>query len=100
VYDRRRSRSSPDAPPADLLRDLWLAKKLLELVCSFGLASVAHKYTSTLDVLAWSTSMEEASASQKSCRAEFMEAARRELGIQGPHLYRTSGADVVGEDVL
>jgi hypothetical protein len=69
---------------------LWLSKKLLELVCSFGLASVAHKYTSTLHSLV-SSSAGGSSARQKEYRAEFMEAARNELGIEGPRLYPATG---------
>jgi hypothetical protein len=87
VDDRTHGRPSAEAELDDRLHALWLAKKLLELVCGFDLASVAHKYTSTLHSLAWSTSIDEPSASQKKYRAEFMEAARRELGIQGPRLY-------------
>jgi hypothetical protein len=94
VDDRTHGRSTADAALDDRLHALWLAKKLLELVCSFGLASVAHKYTSTLHTLAWSSSTDKASASQKEYRAEFMEAARRELGIQGPRLYPSTGTGI------
>lgn len=87
VVDDRMHRVPPDdASVHDLLHALWLSKKLLELVCSFGLASVAHKYTSTLHSLASSTAGG-SPARQKEYRAEFMEAARNELGIDGPRLY-------------
>jgi hypothetical protein len=82
-----------DAATDDLLHSLWLAKKSLELVCSFELASIAHKYTTTIHTLAWSTTLPERSAQQREYRAEFMEGARRELGIQGPRLYRSTKTD-------
>jgi len=87
VEDRIRGRSPGDSVD-DLLHPLWLAKKLLELVCGFDLASVAHRYTSTLHTLAHAAAPDGPAAGWKEYRAEFMEAARRELGIRGPRLYR------------
>jgi len=91
VVDDRMHGRSPTAAVDDLLHSLWLSKKLLELVCSFDLASAAHRYTSTLHDLAQSPSIAGPSAAQKECRAEFMEAARRELGIDGRRLYPPTG---------
>lgn len=82
VVDARSHGQAPAAgavDPHDLLRALWLAKKLLELVCSAGLVSAAHQYTSTLDSLVWSLPEAGLSTTQKAYRGEFMDAARGEL---------------------
>lgn len=81
-----------DSDAVDLvLHNLWLAKKLLELVCSYELASAAHTFTSTLENLARSRPAG-LTERQRADRAEFMEAARRELGISGPRLYPIGSA--------
>jgi hypothetical protein len=85
VDDRRRGQPPPPSLD-DLLHELWLAKKVLELVCGHELASAAHRYTSGLHAAAEG---EEAPAgAPKRERGDFMEAARRELGIDGPRLYK------------
>ena len=80
---------------------VWLAKKISELVCSGTLAQAAQDYTRALNRA--SQELRAPSASQRSpalsireqqLRAQFMEAARRELGYAGePLLRRTHAAD-------
>lgn len=94
VDDRGMSLSTARVAVGNLVHALWLSKKLLELVCGFELASVAHKYASTLHTLAQAPSIDQASAGQHEYRAEFMEAARRELGVQGPRLYRSARGSI------
>lgn len=97
VIDRRiRDGLPPSASSDDLLSALWLAKKMLELICSNELASAAHRYTSNLDTLDRSPELSEASADQRRYRGEFMEAARRELDIQEPPLYQRGAPHVTG----
>ena len=73
----------------DHLHDLWLAKKSCELVCSADLAQAAHDYTLTLHGLLRSESASEEPAAKRERRYAFMEAARRELGVDGAPLRRS-----------
>lgn len=88
VYDRPHGTQPVDGVVTEQLHALWLAKKLLELVGSADLASVAHRYTSTLHSTVHTPSAEMRDR-MKQCRGEFMEAARRELGLSGG-LYRAA----------
>jgi hypothetical protein len=89
----------------ELMHAVWLAKKIIELVCSGTLAQAAQDYT--LELNRASQELRPDSASRRSpglpargrqLRAEFMEAARRELGYAGePLLRRTRAGDDLPE---
>ena len=83
---RDRGRVEPDSVAESWMHELWLAKKFIELTCSNDVASAAHRYTSILSHRVWRPS-EGQSAVQRDYRADFMESARRELGIEEPRLY-------------
>jgi hypothetical protein len=70
-----------------LLHQLWLSKKIMELVCSHELSKAAHAYTKVLERMARGTAGEAEQDRQFSTRGDFMEAARQELGVPGPRLY-------------
>jgi hypothetical protein len=91
VVDARRRGVADGHPDVDdLLHSLWLNKKLLELVCGYDLARVAHRYTSTLTRLVHAPEpTADLDLAQRTARGEFMETARDELGVTGPQLYRT-----------
>lgn len=83
----------------ELMHAVWLAKKIIELVCSATLAQAAQDYTHELN----RTSKElrqpgddsrspALSPREQQLRAEFMEAARRELGFEGEPLLRRAHA--------
>jgi len=91
--DRVHGRPQPDADVGDLLHALWLAKKVLELVCGYELATVAHRYTALLHSLSRAAQSTGRSAEHVAYRAEFIEAARRELGVAGPRLYPVTMAE-------
>jgi hypothetical protein len=92
VDARRRGVTAPDRQAVDdLLHTLWLTKKLLELVCGHEVATRAHHYTTTLNRLALAVDEDaDLDIRQRTTRGGFMEAARAELGVAGPRLYRTS----------
>lgn len=90
AYDHDRA---ADVDIADLTHALWLAKKLIEIVCSAGLAQAAHDYTRELDRCTWRlkrngwTGISAALTEREhELRVQFMEAARRELGYAGEPL--------------
>jgi hypothetical protein len=91
VIDNAAHRAQPtdDTAVDELLHQLWLAKKLVELVCGHELASAAHDFTSTLENMARGNRADLADLSdrQRTARSEFMESARHELGVTGPRLY-------------
>lgn len=87
----RHSRAVPDGPVDDRVHELWLAKKVIELVCGFELAGAAHRYTSVLSRASRSADPRASATEQKAARGEFMEAARRDLGVTELRLYATSG---------
>jgi len=91
---RDRGRAEPEAEAERRMHEVWLAKKLVELACGNDLASIAHRYTSILQQRVWKPS-EGQSAVQRDRRADFMEAARRELGVQEPRLYPPKRPEVV-----
>jgi hypothetical protein len=82
------SHSYADGEAWDQLHALWLAKKACELVCSAQLAQVAHDYTLTLHDLLRSGIPMEQSTTKRELRYAFMEAARKELGVEGAPLRR------------
>jgi hypothetical protein len=91
---RDHGRVEPEAEAESRMHEVWLAKKLVELACSNDLASIAHRYTSILNERVWRPS-EGQSAVQRDHRADFMEAARRELGIEEPRLYAPRRTEVI-----
>lgn len=90
------SRTGPDAPPlTELMHAVWLAKKIIELVCSGTLAQAAQDYTLELNRASRElgpkgTGRRSPSFSdrERQLRAEFLEAARREMGYAGEPLLR------------
>jgi hypothetical protein len=90
AYDHDRA---ADVDIGELTHALWLAKKLIEIVCSAGLAQAAHDYTRELDRCTWRlkrNGWKGVSAAltkrEHELRVQFMEAARRELGYAGEPL--------------
>ena len=84
----------------ELMHAAWLAKKIIELVCSGTLAQAAQDYTHELNRASQELRQADAaprspalSARERQFRAEFMEAARRELGYAGEPLLRRARAD-------
>ena len=89
----------PDAPPLteliELMHAVWLAKKIIELVCSGTLAQAAQDYTLELnrasrELGTKGTGRRSPSFSdrERQLRAEFLEAARRQMGYAGEPLLR------------
>jgi hypothetical protein len=90
----------------ELMHAVWLAKKLIELVCSGMLAQAAQDYTLVLnrasqEIRSHSTSRPSPalSAREQQLRVEFMETARRELGYSGEPLLRRTFAEYDMPDV-
>jgi len=84
----------------ELMHAVWLAKKIIELVCSSALAQAAQDYTrelnrSSQELRPHSTSRRSPALStrEKQLRAEFMETARLELGFAGEPLLRRTYAE-------
>jgi hypothetical protein len=73
---------------------VWLAKKIIELVCSAELAQAAQDYVRELDrccrEFARNPGAEAFPRQERRLRAEFMELARRELGFAGEPLQHRS----------
>jgi hypothetical protein len=85
----------------ELMHAVWLAKKIIELVCSGTLAQAAQDYTRELnrasqELRPHSTSRRSPafSAREQQLRAKFMETARRELGYAGEPLLRRTKDDL------
>ena len=72
----------------DALRTLWLAKKVIELVCSAQVAQTAHDYAYEINKNIHLDSLEVSTASERERRVAFIEQARRELGYFGEPLLR------------
>jgi hypothetical protein len=79
----------------ELMHAVWLAKKIIELVCSGTLAQAAQDYTLELNRASRElgpkgTGRRSPSFSdrERQLRAEFLEAARREMGYAGEPLLR------------
>jgi len=90
----------------ELMHAVWLAKKIIELVCSGTLAQAAQDYTLELNRASQDLRPGGAgrpspalSAREQQLRAEFMEAARRELGYAGEPLQRRTRTEVDVPDV-
>jgi hypothetical protein len=88
----------------ELMHAVWLAKKIIELVCSGTLAQAAQDYTHELNGASKELRPADAapqppalSTRERQLRAEFMEAARRELGYAGELLLRRTRADDMPE---
>jgi hypothetical protein len=81
-------RPRDDTEAWDHLHALWLAKKVPELVCSAALAQAAHDYTLALHGLLRGEGPVEDSPAKRELRYAFMEAARRELGVEEAALRR------------
>jgi hypothetical protein len=85
----------------ELMHAVWLAKKIIELVCSGALAQAAQDYTLELNRASQELRHRSASrtspalsARERQLRAQFIETARRELGYAGePLLRRTHTED-------
>jgi hypothetical protein len=84
----------------ELMHEVWLAKKIIELVCSGTLAQAAQDYTLELNRASQELRVPEGSgrspglsARERQLRAEFIEAARQELGYAGEPLLRRTRAD-------
>ncbi len=84
----------------ELMHAVWLAKKIIELVCSGALAQAGQDHTRELngasqELRRHGTSQRSPalSARERQLRAEFMETARRELGYAGEPLLRRTRAE-------
>jgi hypothetical protein len=81
---------------------VWLAKKVIELVCSAEVAQAAHDYTRELNSgskeLRRNGGTGGLSARERELRAAFLEAARRELGYTGEPLHRRAYANQLQHD--
>jgi hypothetical protein len=92
--------SLDEAPMIELMHAVWLAKKIIELVCSGTLAQAAQDYTLALNQASQelgprgtgrrSPAM---SSRERQFRREFVEAARREMGYAGEPLLRRTRAE-------
>ena len=79
---------------------VWLAKKIIELVCPGALAQAAQDYTLALNRASQELGPRGAgrrspalSDRERQFRAEFVEAARREMGYAGEPLLRRTRAE-------
>jgi hypothetical protein len=88
------------SPLIELMHAVWLAKKIIELVCSGELAQAAQDYTLELnrtskELGSSGTGQRPAglSARERQLRAEFMEVARLEMGYAGEPLLRRTHAE-------
>jgi hypothetical protein len=91
--ERFRIRSASDADSMAVLEELlsavWLAKKVIELVCSGEVAQAAQDYVREVDAccrLFMADSSVATSARERQLRTLFLEAARQEMGYEGPAL--------------
>ncbi len=84
----------------ELVHAVWLAKKIIELVCSGPLVQSAQDYTVELNRASQELRPHGSSgrsyglsATERQLRAEAMESARRELGYAGEPLLRRTRAE-------
>jgi hypothetical protein len=81
---------------------VWLAKKVIELVCSAEVAQAAHDYTRELNLgsknFRGNAGNGGLSARERALRAAFLETARQELGYRGEPLQRRAYADLLRQD--
>ena len=92
------AQGSPDREKiAELMHAVWLAKKIIELVCSGEVAQAAHDYTRELNSGSKEFSRSGGGGGQtvreRELRAAFLEAARQELGYSGGPLQRRASAE-------
>lgn len=77
---------------AEQMHAVWLAKKIVELVCSGEVAQAAHDYTRELNIgskeFSGGGGSGGLSVRERELRAAFLEAARQELGYTGEPLQR------------
>jgi hypothetical protein len=86
----------------ELMHTLWLAKKVIELVCSGEVAQAAHDYTLELNNGSRKFIGGESkglSLHEEKLRVEFLEAARQELGYIGEPLQRRTYTDQHDADI-
>jgi hypothetical protein len=83
---RNHGRPVAEAAVDDQVHGLWQSKKVVELVCSHELSAAAHAYVRVLHNGARGAQPEGDRFIET--RGAFMEGARRELGVEGPPLYR------------
>jgi hypothetical protein len=88
----------------ELMHAVWLAKKIIELVCSGALAQAAQDYTRELNRASQELHPHRTgrrspalSTRERQLRAEFMETARLELGYAGEPLQRRTREDDMPE---
>jgi hypothetical protein len=86
-----------DSEKWESLHALWLAKKVPELVCTPAVAQAAHDYTLALHRLLRGQAPEEGAPSKRELRYVFIEAARRELGVDADPLRRDFPAEELGQ---
>jgi hypothetical protein len=106
IEQQRGQPAGEDASAGDQLVEhmhaVWLAKKVIELVCSAELAQAAHDYTRELNLgtknFRGNAGDGGLSARERALRAAFLEAARQELGYQGEPLQRRAYANLLGQD--
>jgi hypothetical protein len=103
--EQYRGQHLTDGVPTDdqlieLLHAVWLAKKIIELVCSGALAQAAQHYTEELDrashgAASTGPGQQAVAVSDRArlFRRNFMEAARREMGYAGDPLLRRAGTE-------
>jgi hypothetical protein len=84
----------------ELMHAVWLAKKIIELVCSGTLAQTAQDYTLALNQASKELGPRGTghrspalSSRERQARREFVEAARREIGYAGEPLLRRTHAE-------
>jgi hypothetical protein len=89
-----------EGPIIELMHAVWLAKKIIELVCSGDMAQAAQDYTLALNQAnrelgprRTGRQSSALSSRERQCRREFVEAARREMGYGGEPLARRTHAD-------
>lgn len=94
------SADDDDGPSlAELMHNVWLAKKVVELACSCYLAQAAHDYARGLSPFSHEPGrkapgkLEPLTPREEQLRAEFMEPARQEMGYAGDRLRRMVDRD-------
>ncbi|WP_406514557.1 hypothetical protein OG851_43395 (plasmid) [Streptomyces sp. NBC_00161] len=75
------------------VHELWLAKKIIELVCSAELAQAAHDYTLELADNARMAGREPSLVNEHGLRAAMVEMARLEMGYDGSPLKRRAAIE-------
>ena len=95
AQSRTGPRRAPLSELIELMHAVWPAKKIIELVCSGTLAEAAQDYTLELNRASRELSPKGTgrrspsfSDHERQLRAEFLEAARREMGYAGEPLLR------------